>query len=156
MRARVCVLVPCYNFEVCLTFVCVCVGAGVAGNSKRQACDGTGHTVEYVCVCVCAYPDAYQTAKALVTTHHRAKMSDGQPLTHLELRVGQELVIYSRRFMITGCDQATRSFYSELGHPQQTNFAAPEGQYDAAVKVWVRVWVWVWVWVWVQLCGGLP
>lgn len=62
-------------------------------------------------------------------------MADGQPLTHLQLRVGHELVIYSRRFMITGCDQATRAFYSELGIPQQSNFATPEGQYDATVKV---------------------
>ncbi|KAF5836975.1 hypothetical protein DUNSADRAFT_4997 [Dunaliella salina] len=65
---------------------------------------------------------------------HRAKLGTGQPLTHNELRVGQEIEMYGRRFMITGCDPATRAFYEEFGQPQPPNFSAPEDQHEAAKK----------------------
>lgn len=65
----------------------------------------------------------------------RAKLPNGQPLTHNELRVGQELELYSRRFVITSCDAATRAFYSELGQPQQADFEAPQDQHELATKV---------------------
>eukprot|EP00983_Pelagomonas_calceolata_P113485 1159990-Pelagomonas_calceolata.AAC.9 len=68
------------------------------------------------------------------TLRCRAKLGTGQPLTHNELRVGQEIELYGRRFMITGCDPATRTFYEEQGQPQPPNFSAPEDQHEAAKK----------------------
>ncbi|KAG2490607.1 hypothetical protein HYH03_010999 [Edaphochlamys debaryana] len=66
---------------------------------------------------------------------HCAVKEDGSPLRWPDLRIGSEVVLYKRGYVLLSCDAFTRGFYGEQGQPQPEDEPPPrDGQYDKMRK----------------------